>query len=177
MSDILPFIKLDTSLDLLATRIDQGAEESLVVKNLNNGLLVSYLQSNGDDFVYLENAFLETMSSSEIHAKSLSDLAEYSKGNINIQKEDDVCSVILDGSFEASLILIDELWDNIFTKHIEENYIICVPARDTLVFCDVGNEKGKIKLRSIIAEHQDDAHFLSNKLFIRSDGSWVESIF
>ena len=82
-------------------------------------------------------------------------------------------AAIMGGDFEASLLLVDELWDESLSNLTSNTFIACVPCRDMLAFCDSKSAAGVEKLREIVSRMGDDAdHPISRSLYIRRDCSW-----
>jgi hypothetical protein len=54
------------------------------------------------------------------------------------------------GNFEASVLLLDTVWDISFAKHIKGEFVAAVPARDVLAFGDSSSAETVAELRAII---------------------------
>lgn len=83
--------------------------------------------------------------------------------------------ITLDGNNEASLLLIDELWDKSLAKHIPNGVVAVVPARDVCVFIDMNSvtKGGMGDLQSVVAGvHQRQGHSFPGLLH-RQAGRWV----
>ena len=50
--------------------------------------------------------------------------------------------VTLDGENEASLVLLDDLWDRSFLKYIPNGVMAVIPTRDVCVFIDMASVTG-----------------------------------
>lgn len=85
--------------------------------------------------------------------------------------------VTLDGDNEASLLLLDELWDKALAKHIPNGVIAVAPARDVCVFIDmkaVANG-GLGDLQNVVVKiHERQGHSFPGLLH-RKDGRWTKS--
>jgi hypothetical protein len=86
-----------------------------IIKDLTNSLCVAYVVDEGGHFKYLQNRDCEKsgLSKSEIHKISVRNLAELAKERIQIRPYGNIYAVMLDGNFEASLILVDGLWEKV----------------------------------------------------------------
>jgi uncharacterized protein YtpQ (UPF0354 family) len=78
------------------------------------------------------------------------------------------------GDFEASLILLDQLWDEHFRQFVSGDYAIAIPARDVLAFCDDDSEEGIGELEQLFARIAPmDDHLISDKLYVRREGKLI----
>ena len=78
------------------------------------------------------------------------------------------------GNFEASLILLDDLWDGAFQQFVDGPRAVAIPARDILVFADARRADACGELRDVIARVWPGGdHLLSDKLFTRTAGAWT----
>lgn len=81
--------------------------------------------------------------------------------------------LIAGGNYEASLILLDDLWDSA-TLPVVSDVVVAVPARDIVVFADKTDAFGVARVREIAA--MSDSVFsysISNRTFTRKDGRWI----
>ncbi|NML45963.1 hypothetical protein HHL11_19605 [Ramlibacter sp. G-1-2-2] len=75
------------------------------------------------------------------------------------------------GQFEASLVLLDSLWDSLAPGGV----VVAMPAPDVLAFCDPRSREGIAELRAIVQRlEQSGARMLVRELFVRRDGRWTE---
>ena len=80
------------------------------------------------------------------------------------------------GNFEASLVLLDDLWADSFRRFVSGVYAVAIPARDVLAFCDADSAAGKDELRDLIGRvYPNGDHPLANKLFFRTADGWISS--
>jgi uncharacterized protein YtpQ (UPF0354 family) len=61
-----------------------------------------------------------------------------------------VFTFLMDGDFEASIMLLDEFWDGEFRKFVTGKYAAAIPARDVLAFCDADSTAGIAELQEVI---------------------------
>jgi hypothetical protein len=81
---------------------------------------------------------------------------------------------MLDGQFQARLMLLDDLWDSIFAPHTPNGAIMALPTRDVLAFCDAKSLQGVIELNQLVERMQVNAeHPLTNTLYHRQDRQWL----
>jgi hypothetical protein len=91
-----------------------------------------------------------------------------------MQNHDGECRIRLsvDGNFEASLILVDGLWDKALAQLAPNGFVAAIPARDILAFCDANSAAGIAELHQLIGRIQNGNHMLSRELFQRADAGW-----
>lgn len=146
-----------------------------LVKDLSNGLHVVYLVDEGDHFIYVQNRHLaeSDFSAEGLHECALNNLGQRSEGKARIQPHGPLHAVLLDGNLEASLVLLDHLWDETL-KHMAPNgFVAALPARDVLAFCDAESREGVEALRGMVQRvFQGGDHLLTRSLYRRRDGNW-----
>jgi hypothetical protein len=91
------------------------------------------------------------------------------------QKHGPIYAVFLDGNFEASLLLLDDLWDKELSKFVEGHFTAALPARDVLAFSDSASVDGIIELKKIVARVVNGDHLLSSSLYHRDGHKWVQN--
>lgn len=105
----------------------------------------------------------------------ISNLKKIATKNFRLKPYKSIYSVFLDGNFEASLILITELWEKILKSYINNKFVVAIPARDMLVFCNSKSVEGLRELNSICKRVKNDGdHLLSDSLYIRDGIKWME---
>jgi hypothetical protein len=78
-----------------------------------------------------------------------------------------VFAVLFGGNFEASLVLIDPLWDEHLAHLAPNGYVIAIPNRDILAFCDARCLAGIETLRGMIEIAQGGDHPITTTLYRR----------
>jgi hypothetical protein len=56
----------------------------------------------------------------------------------------------MEGNFEASVLLLDTVWDISLAKHVNGNFVAAIPARDVLAFGDSTSPEAIAELRDVI---------------------------
>jgi len=80
-----------------------------------------------------------------------------------------VIAVSLDGNFDASLILLDELWNGPLAHFVESGFVAAVPSRDVLAFCDRDSDAGRNELRGVISRVMSGGdRLIAERLYARS---------
>ena len=77
----------------------------------------------------------------------------------------------MEGNFAASVLLLDTLWDVSFAKHVREEFVVALPARDVLASGDSSSAEAMAELNAITGRVHANArggHLLSPPLYRRS---------
>lgn len=151
------------------------ADQSPVVDLLGHGLAVVYLVDEGDRFVYVQHHHLKAIGAPArgLMSIGLANLEIMAGSRLRMIEAEGVVGLTLDGHFEASLLLVDRLWDEIFASRLPNGVVAAIPARDVLGFCDAASQSGIAMLRQMIASvlPRND-HLISDQLWHRVDGAW-----
>ncbi|EJS46502.1 hypothetical protein ICG_05577 [Bacillus cereus BAG1X1-3] len=154
-------------------------ERSFVHTFFNEDLIITFLFADyqNDDFLYIQNEHIseEGLDEEQLLQNGINNLYRLAdEKNLRVHTLTEECfALILDGNFEASLIVLDDLWDNSLKKFVSSGYAVAIPARDILIFCDCKASHGIEKMKSIIEKVWEDAdHLLINKILLRSEGRW-----
>lgn len=141
-----------------------------VITNLSNGLLVGYLVDQGDHFSYAQRCHLAEANLNEtaLHQVAINNLAmRLREKGATIQPSGDAFAVIFGGNFEASLILVDVLWDEHLSHLAPNGFIIAIPKRDILAFCDAESAPGVAELSRVIKRVEGGDHPITSTLYRR----------
>ena len=151
--------------------------DSPVLRELGNGLLVSYVVDKGNCFELINNRQLEEdrLSSDELHRIGLENLADVAnEQGVEVHPYDSIFAVIAGGNFEASLLLLDHVWESVFRQFVTGTYAVAIPARDILAFGDAADPAVRAQLRAVIGRAGPTGdHLLSDQLFARSGSGWT----
>jgi uncharacterized protein YtpQ (UPF0354 family) len=159
-------------------RLPVGAEatvelpepDSPVISDLNNGLLFGYVVDQGGHFQYIQRRHLVDagMTEAKLRQNAVNNLAVLlSKKGAKVQPYEDCFAVFFDGNFEASLVLVDTLWDEHLAHLAPNGFIIAIPNRDMLAFCDAMSETGIEQLRQTIGRVEGGDHPITPTLYRR----------
>ncbi len=83
--------------------------------------------------------------------------------------------VTLDGENEASLVLLDDLWDKAFLKYIPNGVMAVIPARGVCVFIDMASvtQGGLGDLMDVVAQQHGERNGALTDILHRQNGKWV----
>ena len=155
--------------------IQLSQADSPVLLDLNNGFHVAYVVDEGDQFTYIQNRHLADsgLTPIQLHQYGLENLANLAREKLRIQPYGSVFAVILDGNFEASLILIDGLWTQGVAHLVGAGFTAAIPTRDILAFCDSASLEGIHELHQVVARVSNGDHPLVSSLYQRKESGWV----
>ena len=169
-------IKAEVPEDDLAPALKLSEEDSPILKRIGGGLLVAYLVDEGDSFAYVQGKHLRVtgIDKDQLHARAVENLRHLTEGKVTIRQNGPTYALFFDGNFEASLILLDEMWDEDLVQYHGGEPVVAIPARDVLCFCNASSVDGIDELRAVISRCWPNGdHLLSEKLFRRMNRTWV----
>jgi len=152
-------------------------DETPVMRDVGNGLLVAYLVDDGDSFAYIQYRDLDSdrVTENELHDIGINNLlALTAQTGLRVAPHGNISAVLFDGNFEASLLLVDALWRDSFRQFVAGDYLVAIPNRDILAFCERSSAAGRAELLELIERLKgSEDHPLSHELFIRRDSEWA----
>lgn len=109
-----------------------------------------------------------------LHQRALDNLRHKAAAGLRQTAEGPVTRLQLDGVFDASLVLLDELWDTQLAPQTPGGALVALPRPDLLLFCDVAAPGGLRELRTRVANAAGDAAAaLTHTVFYREKGAWT----
>jgi hypothetical protein len=109
-----------------------------------------------------------------VHESAMNNLRDFMDERTRLQPHGSIFVLFLDGNFEASLLLADQLWDDSLVGYVQAGFVIAVPARDVLAFTDAESSAGIAELRGVVARlFPTGDHLISRNLYRRQSGRWV----
>jgi uncharacterized protein YtpQ (UPF0354 family) len=155
---------------------DLPKEALPVVRPYTENLHICYVVDQGNSFEYVQNSHLEKSGydQEKLHQIGLENLRKWSVSHkTRVEPYGKIFAVLSGGNFEASLILLDELWNDSFRQFVGGEYSVALPARDILSFCDSGIAGGVDELQQLIARVTPTCdHPISDKIHVRRDGKF-----
>jgi hypothetical protein len=152
-------------------------DDSPVLTDLDNGLLVSYVVDEGDNLGYIQNRHLSAagINKTTLHLKAIDNLYSLAEKHLKVQPYGPVFALFMDGNFEASTLLLDTVWDISLARYVREGFVAALPARDVLAFGDSASEGAISELQAIVKRVTSSRadHALSNGLYRRTRKSWA----
>ena len=171
----IAFVKVSQSM-AGADPVSLHDDDAPGLKDLGNGLFVAYVVDDGEGLVYVQNHHLKgtQLTLDGLYELGVHNLAVRSAGKARMQQHGDVHAFQLDGLFEASLLLLDDLWDESLAHLAPNGFVAAFPARDVLAVCDARSEEGIRSLHNManrVAAGGD--HLLTTNLYQRQSGKWL----
>lgn len=150
---------------------------SPVLRSWQGEFAIAYLVDEGDHFscVSEEQLRAEGVGAQELHRAGLQNLLALigAEPGLAVRPQGAIRVLQIGGMFEASLVLLDALWDGPLKAYVPNGAVVAVPARDVCAFCDARSAEGVRELhrlaRRVVATRQ---HVLTESLFLRSEGRW-----
>ena len=168
---------------LKCTDPGDATEETILVSDadfpahlpLNNGLSCFYLVDKGGSFEYVQNrSLVENAESLEsLHGLAVANLANLASQNLVVREYRNIFVATMGGNFEASLLLVDEVWDETYSHIVENDFVAAIPARDILAFCDSRSVVGIQELLETISRVWPSGdHLITDRLYRRVSRRW-----
>ncbi len=148
-----------------------------VVRRYSADLCICYVVDAGKSYEYVQQCHIKQdgIDEAELHEIGIRNLRELvAQRQAQVQPYQGVFAFLMQGDFEASAILLDDLWDGEFRQFVPGEYAAAIPARDMLAFCDSRSVEGIAELQRIIARIQPTGdHLISQSIYVRREGIWV----
>jgi hypothetical protein len=171
----IAYVKGIVAADDPAPSIQVPSAEEPVLRSVADGLLAAYLVDTGDEFAYVQHRHLTEDGIDEeiLHAIGLGNLDRVAASNLEVAAHGSVFAVLLDGNFEASLILLDRLWEETFRRFVPGHYAVALPARDVLAFGDASSSQARKELQGVVRRVTGISHqLISGRLYERHGNEW-----
>ena len=158
--------------------VSLSREDSPVLRDLGNGLLVSYVIDEGKSLSYIQqrDLFEAGIDENQLHRSAIKNLFGLASKHLRFQPAGNAFAVFMENNFEASVLLLDTVWDLSLAKYVHEEFIAAIPARDVLAFADSSSAVGIAELRGIVERVVNNPradHLLSTSLYRRRGRTWV----
>ncbi len=137
---------------------------------------IAYLIDVGDSLRYVQYRHLgqASMSVSQLHDCALANLSALAEAKLEVHRHGSVFALLLDGNFNASILLVDQLWEGRLKAFAPSGFVAAIPARDILVFANASDSAGIAELREIVERVSDGGdHLLTQSLYTRRGSQWV----
>lgn len=144
-----------------------------VVEDLNDELVIVYAQDTPKNIDYFSaQSFAASGISSEgLRALAVANLRRMIR-DPQISKGEHAGIIRIGGTYEASLLLFDDLWETL-AKPVGER-VVAIPTRDVLIYTDSADAEGVAFLRDAAAKLAGDSPYrLTPTLFVRRNGRFV----
>jgi uncharacterized protein YtpQ (UPF0354 family) len=144
-----------------------------VYEDLNSELVILYARDSPKNITYLS---VEQLDSAGIDRSTLRSLAcanlKRLLPGIERHGENGIYMFMAGGAYEASLLLLDSIWNDPGLK-VDGEPVVAIPARDLLFVTGSRNKQGLQTLRKWVAEaSRTSTYRLTSELFVRRDGQF-----
>jgi uncharacterized protein YtpQ (UPF0354 family) len=173
--NIVPVIKDRPWLEEIARlrerhKAKPGTEN--VVEDYNEDLVILYAEDSPRNIRYLTQKDLDELGlkRGELRALAVANLRRVVP-DIRLRESAHLSMLLGGGDYEASLILLDELWRE--KIRVRGEIVIAIPARDLLIFTGSASEEGLRQLRLVAARAAREASYrLTEQLFVYRNGKF-----
>lgn len=160
-----------------APEVPLPPDEMPVLTPLGADFAIAYLVDNGNEFVHVQERHLVQLDGrrDRLARLGLHNLKRLAGERMEVRAYNRIFAVFLDGHFEASLSLLNTLWDETLAGMVSGGVVLAMPARDVLAFCGADDERGIRELRELVDRVWADGtpdHAISRDLFRRHEQRW-----
>jgi uncharacterized protein YtpQ (UPF0354 family) len=152
------------------------ADQQPVVTPVAPGLVAVYLMDMGPHFAHVQHHHLAALKAPPkgLHELGLINLGQIAEKRLEMVTHGAIKGLLLDGQFEASLMLLDGLWDGALAAHAPNGAVVAIPTPDVLAFCDFVSAQGLRELQALVRRTWPDAtKRLTQTLYHRHGGRWM----
>lgn len=171
---ILPVVR-DREFVEQASRVPRKGDKPVEVasEQLNEDLYVMYVADSEHSVRYLSEADLveAKVDRANLRKQSMENLRRLYP-EVQMMGANGIFMVRLDGTYESSLLLSENLWGRPELA-VRGEIIAAVPTRDLLLITGTLEREGLEMVRKVVAEASSTGSYrVSSKLFIRRDGNF-----
>lgn len=152
----------------------EAPEVELVINNICEDLNCLYAIDSGNSYEIIQHRHLNAwqIDQSELEQIALDNLTTLTMTNLSVQGDANGLMFVLNGSLEAAIVLMDQVWDQL-EGQIGETIVIAVPSRDVLLVTGASNDTMLESFEKTAADIYKSADYpLSKNFFIREAGTW-----
>jgi hypothetical protein len=160
---------------------DPSGDSNPVVRAVKGVFGVMYAIDEGNSlaFVNMGDVRAAGITLDQLHEISLRNLAAKvndKTAGLKLKRLENSFGLVLGGYYEASLVLLDNLWEGPLKAYIPNAPLVTIAARDICAFCDKASAAGKAELKGICDRvSQRGDHLISREMFTRNaDGRWLK---
>jgi uncharacterized protein YtpQ (UPF0354 family) len=175
-SRAIAYLKAAVPEDDDAPVIELSHGDSPVVRQYAERLCICYLVDEGTSYRYVQyrDLLVDGIDEETLHRIGIDNLSKLTAvRTVRVHPYQGVFAVVMGGDFEASLILLNQFWNEHFRQFVAGDYVAAIPARDILAFCDSTSSMGIEELHRIVERcYPVGDHLISNRLFARHQSTW-----
>jgi uncharacterized protein YtpQ (UPF0354 family) len=177
-ANIVPVIKDRGWLEQVKRSVaESGGKKPFdqVVEDLNESLVIVYAEDTPRNIRYFSGEDLAKagVERARLRALAVTNLRRVLP-EIELHDSPVVSMLTAGGTYEASLLLLDDLWGGKDKLKVEGDYVVAVPSRDVLLVTGSRNQEGLAKLRELAEEIATTGSYtLTRELFVYRQGRFV----
>lgn len=163
--------------DLSQARQDvvyEATEVKLVIKHICDDLNCLYAIDSGSSYEIIQQRHLNEwrIDQKQLEQIALDNLTTLTMTKLNVQGDANGLMFVLNGSLEAAIVLMDQIWNQL-EEQIGDNIVIAVPSRDVLLATGASNDIMLESFEKTSADiYKSSDYPLSKNFFIREAGTW-----
>jgi uncharacterized protein YtpQ (UPF0354 family) len=171
---IVPVIKdRQWLVELNRTLKAQGHAQEHLADDFNNELVIVYAEDDPTRMRYLTSDEDIGIARAELRKRAVDNLRRILP-KIEMQGDDHVLMVSAGGDYEASLLLIDEIWSGGQLK-VNGDIVVAIPARDVLLVTGSHDRSGLKRMREAAAKLVAQGPYgLTDALFVYRNGRFTK---
>ena len=171
---IIPVIKDRQWLDELHNTLKaKGVAQQHLADRFNNELVIVYAQDDPNRMRYLTTKEDFGLSREELRSLAIANLKRVLP-KIEMGRVGDVALMSAGGNYEASLLLIDEIWSS-GQIQVNGDIVVAIPTRDALLVTGSRSRSGLKLVRELTAKFKAQGPYeLTDTLFRYRDGRFTK---
>lgn len=171
---IIPVIKDRQWLDELHNTLKaKGVAQQHLADRFNDELVIVYAQDDPNRMRYLTTQEDFGLSREELRSLAVANLKRVLP-KIEMGRVGDVALMSAGGNYEASLLLIDEIWSS-GQIQVNGDIVVAIPTRDTLLVTGSRSRSGLKLVRELTAKFKAQGPYeLTDTLFRYRDGRFTK---
>jgi len=176
-SRAVAYLKPQVPEDAPGPVVEMTGEGEPIIHEAAPDLLGVYLVEEGSQFRYVQRRDLtrERVSEVELHAFGLANLDTLAAERLEIRAIGPIFAVLLDGNFEASLLLSEQFWSKTAPSCVAGPYAATVPARDVLAFGPLADPEALAGLTAVVERVWPGGdHLLTRSLYKQAPTGWAK---
>ncbi len=172
-SNIVPIVKDSAWLSEVSQAMGGSKLPDYIQRPLVDGLIVIYAEDTTSSIRYIERQSIKEagIDTDSLEALSIENLLT-KLPDVDVQGADGLYIVTADGNYEASLLLVDEIWGEA-NFDVDGDIVVSIPARDVLL---VSGSMETDQLEKLIdltkSVYEESPYRLTTILYVRRGNKW-----
>ena len=160
----------------LGSATEPPTADAPITRTLEYGQVVYAVELTEDashyELIQEDDLSRAAMTTEQLHLSALRQLAEFANTRLELLAlEDGIWELELGDAWEASLLLIDALWDDVIPQHVGSAFVVAAPTQDCLL---IGKTDALARMRERLTERVDvNAPTQSADFLSRVEGRWA----